>query len=122
MQRDALLLIHMVEHARASRDAVARHGRPGFDDDVVVRMGFSHLLRVIGEAARLVPDETRARYAAVPWKQIVGMRHIIVHEYFRIDYDVVWNTATIHIPELLTALEPEIGPQIDQHQFFKSSP
>ena len=42
------------------------------------------------------------------------MRHRIVHEYLRVDYDVVWDTASMSVPELLTALEPVVGPLIDQ--------
>jgi uncharacterized protein with HEPN domain len=77
-------------------------------------MGIAHLLQIIGEAARRVSDPTRDRYPSLPWKQIVGMRHRIVHEYFRVDADIVWTTATQSVPELLKALETDIGPIIDQ--------
>lgn len=89
MPRDVALLINIVEHARTLRFALEKHGRTGFDADPVIQMGFAHLLQIIGEAARLIPDDVRSRYPTIPWKQIVGMRHMIVHEYFRIDYSVV---------------------------------
>jgi uncharacterized protein with HEPN domain len=116
MADDDVLLMSIVEHARDVRDAMARLDRATFDGDVVVRMGIAHLLQVIGEAARLLPDPARQRFPSVPWNLIVGMRHKIVHEYFRIDFDVVWDTANISVPELLKALEPEVGPLIDKPQ------
>jgi uncharacterized protein with HEPN domain len=113
MADDDVLLMSIVEHARHVRDAMGRLDRAAFDNDVVVRMGIAHLLQVIGEATRLLPDLARQRFPSVPWTLVVGMRHKIVHEYFRIDFDVVWDTANISVPELLRALEPEIGPLID---------
>jgi uncharacterized protein with HEPN domain len=122
MADDDVLLMSIVEHARNVRDAMGRLDRTAFDSDVVVRMGIAHLLQVIGEAARLLPDPARQRFSSVPWNLIVGMRHKIVHEYFRIDFDVVWDTANISVPELLRALEPEIGPLIDTTRPHNETP
>jgi uncharacterized protein with HEPN domain len=116
MAPDDLLLINIVEHARHVRDATSRLTREAYDRDIVLRMGMAHLLQVIGEAARLLPDAARQRFPSVPWNLIVGMRHRIVHEYFRIDFDVVWDTANMSVPMLLAALEPEIGPLIRARQ------
>lgn len=66
---------------------------------------------VIGEAARLVPSETETRFPDVPWASMRGMRNIVIHEYFGIDVDIVWVTATRDLP----ALEPrlrEIGEEL----------
>jgi uncharacterized protein with HEPN domain len=76
-------------------------------------MGVAHLLQIIGEASRQVTQPTRDRYPTLPWSKIVGMRHRIVHEYFRINFELVWDTATLSVPELLNALEPDLGPIID---------
>lgn len=50
------------------------------------------------------------------------MRHKIVHEYFRTDFDVVWDTATVSIPQLLSALEPSIGPLAEARKGPRNSP
>ena len=55
---------------------------------------------VIGEAARLVPSEIEARFPDVPWASMRGMRNIVVHEYFGIDVEIVWVTASRDLPEL----------------------
>ena len=116
MRDDRALLIDIVEHAREIRKAMASLTRENFDANFMLKMGITHTLQVIGEAARYLPEPARQQYPGIPWKQVVGMRHLLVHEYFKIDFDLVWQTATISIPELLAELEPTIGPLIDSHQ------
>ena len=65
---------------------------------------------VIGEAARLVPGEIEARFPDVPWASMRGMRNIVIHEYFGIDVEIVWVTATRDLP----ALEPRLRRIIDE--------
>ncbi len=67
-------------------------------------------LEVIGEAARLVSDETRAKYPDIPWKQIVGMRHRLIHEYFRVELKTVWDTTQNDLPGLVEKLKAIIPP------------
>ena len=57
-------------------------------------------LIVIGEAIKNVPSDVRDDYPHVPWKSIAGMRDKLVHEYWAIDEQVVWETITKHIPQL----------------------
>lgn len=57
-------------------------------------------LEVIGEAVKNLPVEFRTGYGHVPWKNIAGMRDMLIHEYSGIDLDVVWKTVTIHLPAL----------------------
>lgn len=60
---------------------------------------------VIGEAARHVPDAICQKYPNVPWQDMRDMRNIVVHEYFRIDLTVVWNTIQEDLPALIPRLE-----------------
>ena len=59
-----------------------------------------HHLMIIGEAARAIDSATRQRYPSTPWRQIAGMRNILVHDYFRINQVIVWETVESHIPAL----------------------
>jgi len=61
-------------------------------------------IAVIGEAARSVPEEIRGRRPLIPWVDIADMRNVVVHEYFGVDLDILWRTATVDVPELLVAL------------------
>lgn len=57
-------------------------------------------LEIIGEAAKRVPQAMRARYAEVPWREVAGIRDKLVHEYFGVNVDVVWETIQEDLPKL----------------------
>jgi uncharacterized protein with HEPN domain len=59
-----------------------------------------HRIQIIGEAAKHIPDEYRAKWKEIPWKEIAGMRDIIVHEYFGITLAMIWKVAIQDIPTL----------------------
>ena len=64
-----------------------------------------HHLMIIGEAVRSIDPAIRQRYPSVPWRQIAGMRNILVHDYFRINEAVVWETVDKHVPSLKAEIE-----------------
>ena len=68
-------------------------------------MWFLRNLQIIGEACRALPVEVRALAPDVPWSRIVGMRNVLVHGYFDIDVDIVWEAATRDVPALRPALQ-----------------
>jgi uncharacterized protein with HEPN domain len=70
-----------------------------------------HLIQIVGEAATRVSPATRAAHPEVPWERITGMRHRIVHDYVRIDADIVWETAMHRLPELIAQLLEFIPPE-----------
>lgn len=68
--------------------------------DAVVRN-----LEIIGEATRHLPEDFLARHPDVPWRQIAGMRNRLVHEYFGVDLDLIWQVIRQHLPQLQARLE-----------------
>jgi uncharacterized protein with HEPN domain len=58
-------------------------------------------LTVIGEAAKKVPEEFRTQHPAVEWRAMTGMRDRLIHQYFGVDFDLVWDVVTTRMPELL---------------------
>jgi uncharacterized protein with HEPN domain len=68
----------------------ASRGRAAFDADELIQTWIIRHLQIIGEAARLIPDDIRATAPDIPWPKITGMRHVLVHDYFGIDHDLVW--------------------------------
>lgn len=60
---------------------------------------------VLGEAARFVPDEIQDKSQSIPWSKIRGMRHMLAHEYFGVNADLIWKTATSDMAPLMTALQ-----------------
>ena len=67
--------------------------------DAVVRN-----LQVLGEAANKVPKTLRRQSSDIEWIQIIRSRHIVVHDYFGVDLQIVWRIATVHLPPLQVAL------------------
>lgn len=62
-------------------------------------------IEMIGEAIKHVPPDTRARFAEIPWREIVGMRDVLIHEYFSIDLETVWHTVKDDIPRIRPLLQ-----------------
>jgi len=109
MKDDRIYLTHMLEAARKVTQRVQSLTRNGFDADEDVQLALAHLLQTIGEAARLVSDATRQQTPLIPWHQITGMRHRIVHDYLNIDLNIVWDTSTHSIPPLIAQLEAALA-------------
>jgi uncharacterized protein with HEPN domain len=98
MKDESLYLVHMLEISRRIEAKVAGLTRESFDANEDLQLALVHLIQTVGEAARLVADETRAALPSVPRKSITGMRHRLVHDYSAVDLDVVYMVATQRLP------------------------
>ena len=65
---------------------------------------------MIGEAARQVSREFTVTHNEVPWENIIGMRHKVVHDYLGVDEDIVWQVVTADLTKLVESLEPLVPP------------
>jgi len=111
MWRDDPLLLDMLLAARHASQHAHGLSRDSFlasklHQDAVIRE-----LQVLGEAAGRVSEEVRAEYPEIPWPQIVGLRNRLIHEYFRVKLDVVWDVVTEELPGLIEQLERIVPPQ-----------
>ena len=84
-------------------------GKAAFDENPLVQVWMVHHLMIIGEAVRAIDPAERSKYPSVPWRQIAGMRNILVHDYFRINQEIVWETVEKHLPALKTEVEQVLG-------------
>jgi len=106
MQKDdAVYFGHMLDMARKVSVRVAERSKADFDADEDLRFVIAHLVQTIGEAAARVSLPTQEAHPEIPWKQIIGIRHRIVHDYMGVDYDILWEVAIRHIPPLMKTLE-----------------
>ena len=83
----------------------AQRGRETFDSEELIQTWIVHHLQIIGEATRELSDDFKTKNSHIPWKNIIGMRHVLVHDYLIVDLDVVWSAATIHVPALKIEIE-----------------
>jgi len=99
-ERDEGFLGDMLEIA--DKILLRAHGIPrdDYDADEDRQIVFTHLVQLIGEAASRISPETRVAHPEVAWKQIVGTRHRIVHDYLHVDTDILWEIVTTHVPQL----------------------
>jgi uncharacterized protein with HEPN domain len=74
--------------------------------NAIVRDAVIRQISIIGEAASKLSDAFCDMYPRIPWHQIVGMRQIVIHHYWKLDLDVVWEVATKDIPALVRQLKP----------------
>ncbi len=80
-------------------------GKRAFKNDELIQNWMVNHIAVIGEACRALPDDFQARYANIPWADMIGMRNILIHHYFGIDTEAVWSVVVKDIPELKFNLE-----------------
>ena len=99
-----------------ARKAVAKAaGVPSdmYERDENLRLALTHLVQVIGEAGRHVSREFCDEHPEIPWQEIVGMRHKVVHDYLGVDEDIVWHVVTEDLPPLIASLEKILKPLSD---------
>lgn len=104
MRTDRLLLQDMLDSIREVIETTPA-SQSEFDANKFVR---SHVLRhiqIIGEAAWRVPETVKNRHPEVPWKKIAGIRHVLVHNYFEVNWTRVYQTARDSVPPLSNQIE-----------------
>lgn len=75
-------------------------GRDAFDEVELVQVWVLHHLQIIGEAASSLDAEVQAQYPQIPWSEMIGMRNILVHQYFETRLDIAWDVVTDDLPRL----------------------
>ena len=90
--------------------------REEFEADEYRVLSVERLLEIIGEAAKQLSDPFRTQHPEIPWRQMAGMRDILIHAYRKINRDEVWKAVSLSIPALITAIEPLIPPEHSTEQ------
>ncbi|MBC7361198.1 MAG: DUF86 domain-containing protein [Candidatus Aminicenantes bacterium] len=79
-----------------------------------LKRAFVRSLEIIGEAAKHIPKDLRRKYSHIKWKSVIGTRNILIHEYFGVDYLVVWKVVKEKIPELYEVIKKIIEENQDE--------
>jgi len=102
-------LRHMLDAARKARQFIEGRTRSDLDKNDMLMLALVRLLEVVGEAAKAVPEDVRRRTPQIAWKDIAGTRDRLIHGYFDVDLDIVWEIVTKDLPPLIAALEQLIS-------------
>ena len=107
---DLVYVGHMLDMAKKAISKAQGLSRGAYDADENLRLALTHLIQIIGEAGRHVSREFSDQHPEIPWADIVGMRHKVIHDYLGVDEDIVWQVVTKDLPTLVAALEPIVPP------------
>lgn len=106
---DRVRLRHMADAIEAVATFIQGRSRSDLSADRMLVFALVRAVEIVGEAASKVSSEGRAELPAVPWSSIIGMRNRLIHAYFDVDLDILWNTVT----EALPPLGQQIGAALD---------
>jgi uncharacterized protein with HEPN domain len=106
---DAIRLRHMLEAARETLSFAKDKSRSSLTTDRMLVLSLIKSIEIIGEAASTVTPEFRDLHSELPWRDIVAMRNRLIHVYFDIDLDRVWDTIIDDLPHLISTLENVIA-------------
>lgn len=102
---DAIRLRHMLDATLEAITFAQGRNRSDLDTDRQLALSLVKEVEIIDEAAYQVSQATRAHASGIPWEDIIGMRHRLVHAYFDINLDILWKTVQEDLPLLIAALE-----------------
>lgn len=106
MRRDDAYLLDILIAARKALQFVEGIDQNNFRDNELVQNAVMRPLEIIGEASSKISKEFRKAHSEIPWREMIGLRKRLIHEYFRIDYGAVWDTIHKDIPKLIETIEP----------------
>jgi uncharacterized protein with HEPN domain len=98
-------LRHILDETEFLMDRAQGLTRDQFMRDATLKRAFVRSLEVIGEASKQIPDEFKQKYPHLEWRAMAGMRDRLIHGYFGVDYEIVWDVVTNKIPLLHQAIK-----------------
>ena len=102
---DAIRLHHILDSASRAVEFTHGKSRDDLDRNEVLTLALTRLLEIIGEASTGITEEFRAKHTEIPWRQMSDMRNRLIHGYFDINHELVWETIVCELPPLIVQLE-----------------
>jgi len=104
MRSDSDLLLDVLDAIEAI-EKYTYQGKERYISDELIQVWILHHLQIIGEACRTIPKKVQDSEPLIPWKGIIGMRNILVHQYSAVDSDLVWELVENELPDLKKNIE-----------------
>jgi uncharacterized protein with HEPN domain len=106
MRKDEAYLLDILLAARKVVKYAGSMKQQEFNANELVQDAIMRQLEIVGEAAGHISEEYRKGHPEIPWHKIIGLRNQIIHEYFRINKQIVWDTIKNDLPNLIRLIEP----------------
>ena len=106
---DRWRVTHMVEAAEQALGFVQGRERAELAGDPMLLLALTRAVEIVGEAASKVSEAGREEIASLPWPRIIGVRNRLVHAYFDINPDILWDTVQLALPPMLEPLKAALG-------------
>ena len=113
MKDDRRYLGHILESIDFIHSVTAS-GRAAFMSSPVVQKAVVHDFEVIGEATKMLSAELKATHPDIPWRRVAGFRDFLIHHYFEVDLDRVWQTVVQDLPQLRQAVRKALAALADR--------
>lgn len=105
MQRDLAYLIDILDSATLILEYVAGRTEAEFLAEVSLQDQVARRFEIIGEAARQVSEDTKEELNRIPWREIIGLRNILIHDYGEVNYARIWGTIREDLPDLIAQIK-----------------
>ncbi len=102
---DDISLRQILDHALEAVKLVQGHTEASLSEDRLRHLAVTRLLTIVGEAATRLSSERRGTLSHIPWRQIIGLRNILIHMYHDIDDSTLWQILTNDLPKLIYEIE-----------------
>jgi uncharacterized protein with HEPN domain len=103
MNRDLLYLDHIKDSIKRILDYTSK-GKDAFLTDTIAQDAVLRVLQVLSESCKRLSEEFVKKHSNIPWKDIIGIRNVLVHDYLGVDLERIWEIVTIDIPNLKSLL------------------
>ena len=111
MQHDLIRIRHMLTAAKEAIEFAGDKTRKSLEKDRLHLLAIIKSIEIIGEAASKVSETFKTENSNIPWNDIINMRNRLIHVYFEVNLDIVWQTVKTDLPDLIKALEKIIPPE-----------
>jgi uncharacterized protein with HEPN domain len=98
---DAVRLKHMLDAANKAVEFAKGKSRGDLEKDEKLALALVRLIEILGEAANGLSEAFKEKHPNIPWRSIIGTRNRLIHGYFDVDLDIVWNIVTKDLPSLV---------------------